>query len=105
MRPNFNDPLNLKNNSQTVQSGGPCNWDNDDDYAEIANVVVQQGGVTATSNGTVRVSKANDPNWWLPAQSPNQLQRGGARADAVATVHKTNGQIVPVPWGEDLQLN
>lgn len=104
MKPNFDDRLNLKNNSRTVDAGGPCNWEAGDEYADIANVVVQQGGVTATSSGTVRVSP-DDEKWWLPAESPNQLHSGGARADAVATVHKTNGEIKNHPWGEDLQLN
>jgi len=104
MRPNFDDRLNLKNGGRTVEAGGPCNWEAGDAYADIANVVVQQNGRTARSSGTVRVTPS-DAQWWLPAQSPNQLHSGGARADAVATIHKANGQTVNYPWGEDLQLN
>jgi hypothetical protein len=103
MKPNFDDRLNLKNDSRTVDAGGPCNWQEGDAYADIANVTIQQDGVVARSNGTVRVWP-NDVEWWLPAQSASQLHDGGARADAVATIHKANGNVEYWPWGEDLQL-
>jgi hypothetical protein len=106
MRANFFNRLNLKNNSRTVDAGGPCNeWEEGEAYADIALVTVKQGGVVARSSGTVRVWP-NDDEWWLPAQSAGQLQRGNARADATLTVYRANGDVVyQGPWGLDLQLN
>ena len=42
----------------------------------------------------------DDDKWWLPAESANQLRKGGARADAVATIDKATGEIRNHPWGE-----
>src|SRR5262245_60462166 len=45
MSPNFFDQLNLQNSSRTVAAGGPCNWQNGDESAEIRDVRVEQGSV------------------------------------------------------------
>jgi hypothetical protein len=56
----FNAQLDLTSNGQTVVAGGPCNWDEQDESAEIRNVTVQQGGVVASNRGPMKVRKDSD---------------------------------------------
>jgi hypothetical protein len=95
MLPQFFDELNLRNNSRTVAAGGPCNWDPDDDWAEISDVAITQGSVVGSSSGSITVRKDEDDEWWLDASSSSQFNRGSALAQAVAVVHKTNGTVQP----------
>jgi hypothetical protein len=106
MKPNFEDELNLQNNSRTVAAGGPCNWDPDDASAEIREVTITQGGVVGscgTASTTVR--KDRDPQWWLSATSSSQFTRGPAQARAVAIVRRTDNTTYEYPWYEDLRLH
>ena len=106
MVPNFFDDLNLKNNRHTVAAGGPCRWQAGDAWAEIKNVAIEQGGVTATSGTTsTRVRRGQDASWWLDASSSSQLSRGPAEAYAVAVVHRTDGSTYEYPWDDDVQLH
>jgi hypothetical protein len=103
--PNFNDELNLKNNSRTVAAGGPCNWAPNDDRAEIRDVRITQGNLVGTSSGSTTVRKAQHPEWWLDASCSSQFQRGPAQASALAVVRRTDGTTYNYPWSEDIQLH
>lgn len=106
MKPQFFDPLNLQNNSRTVAAGGPCNWDSDDDWAEIKDVMVEQVNVVGScGNTSTTVHKGQDDRWWLDASSSSQFNRGAARAHAVAIVHKTDGTTYTYPWPDYVQLH
>jgi hypothetical protein len=98
MNPNFDPVLNLKNNSRTVAAGGPCNWEDDDVWAEIRDVTITQGNVVGTSSGSITVRKDEDDEWWLDASSSNQFARGSAQPHAVALVYTTGGGPYPRPW-------
>jgi hypothetical protein len=107
MDPKFFDQLNLKNSSRTVAAGGPCNWEPDDDWAEIREVRATQGtnvGSCGTASTTVR--NGRDQEWWLDATSSSQFARGPAQASAVAIVHKTDGTVqAPYSWPHNVQLH
>jgi hypothetical protein len=106
MVPNFNDELNLKNNSRTVAAGGPCNWQTGDKSADIRDVRVEQGSVVGTSGtASTTVQNGQGDQWWLEAGSSSQFTRGRARVHAVAVVRRTNGTSYEYPWSEDVQLH
>ena len=98
MVPNFDSTLNLKNNSRTVRAGGPCNWEDGDDWAEISSVTITQGSVVGSSSGSTTVHNGTDIEWWLDARSSSQFTGGQAQAHAVAFVHRTNGSSYQHPW-------
>lgn len=104
MDPKFNDELELKNNRRTVAAWGPCNWKDDDDWAEIGDVIVEQSGVFGSSNGTTTVRKGEDEEWWLEASSYSEFTPGRARAHAVAIVRKTDGTTYEYPWPHYVRL-
>ena len=107
MNPQFFDELNLQNNSRTVRAGGPCNWADDDAWAEIWDVRVEQNRVVGScGTALTRVYKGQDDEWWLDARSSSQFTRGPALGSAVAVVHKTNGTVeAPYSWPHDVQLH
>jgi hypothetical protein len=99
MKPQFFNQLNLQNNSRTVAAGGPCNWDPDDDWAEIRQVTIRQGNAVGLSgNASTTVRKDKDDEWWLDASSSSQFDRGSAQPYAVAVVYRTNGTTYQYPW-------
>lgn len=107
MSPNFYNQLNLKNNSRTVAAGGPCNWEDDDAWAEIWDVRVEQGGVVGScGTASTTVYNGQDDEWWLDARSSSQFTRAPAQASAVAVVHKTDGTVeAPYSWPHNVQLH
>jgi Dyp-type peroxidase family len=106
MVPQFDDQLDLKNRGRTLQAGGPCNWEQDDDWAEVRDVTVTQGDVIASSGGrTTTVRRDRDRVWWLDVDSSSQFTYGPAQARAVAIVHKTDGTTRPYPWPDDVQVD
>jgi len=106
MVPNFHDELNLRNSSRTVAAGGPCNWQDGDESAEIRDVRVEQGSVVGLSGAaSTTVHKGQGDQWWLDASSSSQFTRGPARVDAVAVVHRTGGTSYEYPWSQDVQLH
>jgi len=104
MHPAFHDQLNLKGNGQTAAAGGPCNWADDDESAEIKHVTVQQGGVVASGKGPTTVRRDSDSDWWLDVNSSGQLTGGRALASALAVVTRTDGTTYEFSWPDDVQL-
>jgi Dyp-type peroxidase family len=104
MDPAFHDQLNLKSNGQTVVAGGPCNWDDDDESAEIRNVTVHQGGVVASNRGPTKVQKGRDKGWWLDVDASGQFTDGRALTSAVAVVTRTNKTTYEFSWPDEAQL-
>jgi Dyp-type peroxidase family len=100
----FNAQLDLTSNGQTIVAGGPCNWDEQDESAEIRNVTVQQGGVVASNRGPMKVRKDSDQHWWLDVGSSSQLTGGRALASAVAVVRRTDGSTYAFSWPDEVQL-
>jgi Dyp-type peroxidase family len=106
MNPAFDDQVNLKSRGQTLRAGGPCNWAQDDDWAEIRDVTVTQGGVIATSGDrSITVRKDGDQAWRLYVDSPDQFKYGPAQARARAVVHRTNGTTYEYPWPDDVVVD
>jgi Dyp-type peroxidase family len=106
MLPNFDEQLDMRNRGRTVRAGGPCNWEQDDDWAEIRGVTVTQGDVNATSSGnSTTVRRGQDKVWWLDVDSSDQFAYGPAQARAVAIVHKKDGSIEEYPWPDDVQVD
>jgi hypothetical protein len=106
MSPKFFDELNLKNNSRTVAAGGPCNWDRDDDWAEIRQVTIRQGTIVGSCGAATKtVRNGTDRDWWLDATSSSPFARGSAQASAVAIVHRTDNTTYEVPWPDSVQLH
>jgi Dyp-type peroxidase family len=106
MKPAFHDQLDLKLGGRTLRAGGSCNWEPDDEWAEIQDVTVTQGEVTASSSGRTRtVRRDRDPVWWLEVESPRQFSYGPAKARAVAIVHKKNGKPRPYEWPDDVVVD
>jgi hypothetical protein len=105
MVPNFHDQLNLGSNRRRVDAGGPCNWEEGDDWAEIRDLTITQGSVVAKSTGSTTVHYPDDDEWWLDATAPTAFQRASAQASALAIVHFTNGTTKNVPWSETVQLH
>ncbi len=105
MNPQFYDQLNLKNHGRTLAAGGPCNWQEDDEWAEIQEVTVTQGSVVASSGGrSTTVRRDSDRGWWLDVDSPDQFTYGPAQAHALAVVHRTDGTTYEYPWPDDVQV-
>ena len=104
MDPKFDDELSLKSNRQAIAAGGPCNWDEDDESAEIRNVTIQQGGVVASNRGPITVRKDSDPHWWLEVGSSSRLTDGRALASAIAVVQRTDGHTYEFSWPDEVQL-
>lgn len=98
MKPQFFDPLNLKNDRRTVAAGGPCTWEDGDDWAEISSVTITQGSVIGSSSGSTTVNNGTDTEWWLDARSDGQFTRGSAQPHALAFVHRTNGSSYQYAW-------
>jgi Dyp-type peroxidase family len=106
MVPQFYDQLDIQNRGRTLRAGGPCNWEQDDDWAEITDVTVTQGDVIASSGGrTTTVRRAQDPVWWLDVDSSSQVTYGRAQARALAIVHKTDGTTYEHPWPDTVQVD
>jgi Dyp-type peroxidase family len=100
----FNTQLDLTSNGQTVVARGPCDWDDDDESAEIRNVTIQQGRVVASNSGPSTVRKDTDQDWWLELGSSGQLTGGRALASAVAVVRRTDGSTYEFSWPDEVQL-
>jgi Dyp-type peroxidase family len=99
MVPKFDDQLNMKNRGRTLAAGGPCNWQDDDDWAEIKEVTVTQGKVIASGGGrSTTVRRASDRGWWLDVDSTDQFTYGEAKSQALAIVHRTDGSTYKYPW-------
>jgi hypothetical protein len=74
MVPQFDDQLDLKNRGRTLQARGPCNWEQDDDWAEVRDVTVTQGDVIASSGGRMTtVRRDRDRVWWIDVDSSSQF--------------------------------
>jgi Dyp-type peroxidase family len=106
MVPQFDDQLDLKPRGRTVRAGGPCNWQGDDEWAEIQDVTVTQGDVVASSgSNSTTVRRDGDRVWWLDVDSTDQFAYGKAKAHARAVVHRTNGETYEYPWPDDVQVD
>jgi Dyp-type peroxidase family len=104
MDPQFYDQLSLRSNGQTVKAGGPCNWSEDDESAEITNVTIQNGRVVASKKGPTKVRKDRDQSWWLEIDSSGRLTGGRALASALAVVRRTDGSTYEFSWPDEVQL-
>ena len=104
MKPNFDQALKIKNNRRTIEAGGPCNWEPDDESAEIKDVIVEQPGVIASSGPTSTTVQRGDDSWWLEATASRQFAHGPARVHAVALVTRTDGTVYEYPWPDYIQL-
>jgi Dyp-type peroxidase family len=104
MDPQFHGQLSLESNGQSLVAGGPCNWAEDDESAEIWNVTVQRGGVVASNRGPREVRKDTDQDWWLDVGSSGRLTGGRALASAVAVVRRTDGSTYEFSWPDEVQL-
>ena len=62
MKPNFYEQLNLTNNGFTVATGGPIDWEEDDESIEIRSVTVEQNDVVALSDASTTVRTGIDRN-------------------------------------------
>jgi Dyp-type peroxidase family len=106
MKPAFDDQLDTRNQRRTLRAGGPCNWERDDDWAEIYDVAVTQGGVNASSGDrSITVRRDGEQAWWLYVDSPDQFKYGPAQARARAVVHRTNGETYEFEWPDDVQVD
>jgi hypothetical protein len=104
MKPNFDQALKIKNDRRTIEAGGPCNWEPDDQSAEIKDVMVEQPGVIASSGTSSTTVQRGDDYWWLEATSSRQFATGPARVHAVALVTKTDGTVHEYPWPDYVEL-
>jgi Dyp-type peroxidase family len=106
MLPAFDDQLNMSNNGRTLAAGGPCNWQPDDEWAEIRDVTVTQDRVVASSGGrSTTVRRDSDPVWWLDVESSAQFTYAPAQARARAIVHRTDGTTYEYEWPDDVQVD
>jgi Dyp-type peroxidase family len=106
MDPNFDEQLTMRNHGRTLAAGGPCNWHRDDEWAEIRDVTVTQGGVVATSGDHSTVVRRDSASaWWLDADSSSQFGYGPAQANALAVVHRKDGTTYDYPWSDDVQVD
>jgi Dyp-type peroxidase family len=106
MVPQFDDQLSMQNHGRALAAGGPCNWQPDDEWAEIRDVTVTQDGVVATSGDrTTTVRKDSDPAWWLDVESSDQFTYAPAQARALAVVHRTEGEPYEYEWRDDVQVD
>jgi Dyp-type peroxidase family len=106
MVPNFYDQVDMKPRGRMLRAGGPCNWQQDDEWAEIQDVTVTQGDVVASSGGrTTTVRRDRDRVWWLAVDSTDQFAYGKAEARARAVVHRTNGETYEYEWPDDVQVD
>jgi Dyp-type peroxidase family len=106
MKPQFDDQLNMKNHGRTLAAGGPCIWENDDEWAEIRDVTVTQDRVVASSGGrSTTVRRDTDPVWWLDVDSSSQFTYAPAQARARAIVHRTDGTTYEYEWPDDVQVD
>jgi Dyp-type peroxidase family len=106
MVPNFYEQLDMTNRGRRVRAGGPCNWEPDDDWAEIQEVTVTQSDVVASSGSrTTTVRRDRDPVWWLDVDASSPFTYGPARVRAVAIVHKKDGSTSPYPWPDEVQVD
>jgi Dyp-type peroxidase family len=106
MLPNFYEQLDLSNQGRTLGAGGPCNWQQDDEWAEIHDVTVTQGTVVASSRDrSTTVRRDSDPAWWLDVGSTSQFGYGPAEARARAVVHRTNGTTYEYQWPDTVQVD
>jgi Dyp-type peroxidase family len=106
MNPNFDEQLNMSNRGRTIAAGGPCNWQQDDEWAEIQDVTVTQGRVVASGAGrTATVRRDRDRAWWLDVDSTDRFTYGAAEARARAVVHRTNGTTYEYEWPDTVQVD
>jgi Dyp-type peroxidase family len=106
MKPQFDDQLSVERNGRSAAAGGPCNWEQDDVWAEIRDVAVIQDDIIASSGGrTVTVRKDRDRVWWLDVDLSGQFSYGPAHARAVAVVHKEDGSTYDYPWPDDVRVD
>jgi Dyp-type peroxidase family len=106
MKPAFDDQLDMKHRGRRLGAGGPCNWEQHDDWAEIQDVTVTQGDVVAFSGShSVPVRKDRDPVWWLDVKSTDQFDFGKATAHARALVHRTDGTTYEYEWPDDVVVD
>jgi Dyp-type peroxidase family len=106
MVPQFDDQIDMKHRGRTLRAGGPCNWQRDDQWAQIQDVTVTQGGVVASSGrGSTTVRRDRDPVWWLDVDSTDQFTYGKAEAQARAVVHRTNGTTYEYEWPDTVQVD
>jgi Dyp-type peroxidase family len=106
MKPQFDTQLDMMSRGRALKAGGPCNWDQDDEWAEIKHVTVAQGDVIASSGRrTTTVRKDRDPVWWLDVDSSDQFAYGPAQARAIAIVRKKDGSTIEYPWPDDVAVD
>jgi Dyp-type peroxidase family len=106
MKPQFDDQLNISNHGRTLAAGGPCIWEQDDEWAEIREVEVRQGSVVALSRDrSTTVRRASDRGWWLDVDSTDQFTYGEAKSQALAIVHRTDGSTYKYPWGDKVLVD
>jgi Dyp-type peroxidase family len=106
MLPNFDEQLNMSNRGRTLAAGGPCNWQPDDERAEIKDVTVTQRGVVASSRGrSTTVRRDSDPVWWLDVDSTDQFTYADAEAQALALVHRTDGSTYEYKWDDKVLVD
>jgi hypothetical protein len=96
----------MKNRGRTIAAGGPCNWLQDDEWAEIKEVTVRQGKVIASGRGrSTTVRRGSDRGWWLDVDSTDQFRYAEADARALAVVHRTNGSTYEHEWVDKVQVD
>jgi Dyp-type peroxidase family len=105
MKPNFYEQLNLTNNGYTVATGGPIDWEEDDESIEIRSVTVEQNDVVALSDASTTVRKGIDRKWWLDVESPNQFTSGPALASGLAVLRRKDGTTHEYSWPDAVQLD
>jgi hypothetical protein len=108
MDPKFFGRLNLKNSSQTVEAGGPCNWEDHrkDAWAQVTLVTIDRNGVVGSSGtASATVYRNQDENWWLDAIASSSFTRGTAQVSAHATVHTTDNNTYEVQWPDVVELH
>ena len=106
MLPQFDDQLNMSNHGRTLAAGGPCIWEQDDEWAEILDVEVTQGSVVASSRGrSTTVRKDSDPVWWLDVDSTDQFTYGKADAHARAIVHRKDNSTYEYEWPDTVLVD
>jgi Dyp-type peroxidase family len=106
MLPNFDEQLNMSNRGRTLAAGGPCNWQPDDEWAEIKDVTITQRSVVASSRGrSTTVRRDSDPVWWLDVDSTDQFTYADAEAQALALVHRTDGSTCEYKWDDKVLVD
>jgi Dyp-type peroxidase family len=106
MKPQFDDQLNMSNHGRTLAAGGPCLWEQGDEWADIVVLEVRQGNVVASSGDRrTTVRRDSDSSWWLDVDSTDQFTYARADARALAIVHKTDGSTEKYEWPDTVLVD